>query len=201
MSGNPEISPLRGGCDGALSGRSVMVKGAAGGAAQITSASRITISSTGAAAASGAGGGAYDEKPGTIFCLGGQLCYSGSGGGSGGALLMEAPVVTLAAGAALTANGGGGGCGTSTSGEDAGQGVERALGGLCGDVVKGGDGGAGPDQDGLGGVGLLFENINNVAGGGGGGVGRIRINLPAGETFAPEGVVSPANTAGVLGVR
>jgi hypothetical protein len=199
VSGNPEVTPLRGGCDGGLSGRSGMPLGVAGGAVQIVSNTEVLVGPNGAITANGSGGGTRDTEPPLLGCFSGQPCFSGAGGGSGGGIVLEAPAVTLAAEAVLVANGGGGGCGRVTAGEDGQISLARAEGGDC-TVVVGGIGGAGAEGAGVDGTGN-FNGADSIAGGGGGGVGRIRINLPAGETFAPEGLVSPANTAGVLGVR
>ncbi len=99
------------------------------------------------------------------------------------------------------ANGGGGHCGINGNAQDGQRGDVPALGTDCSNSDLRGSGGSGAaGEDGAAAGGSVFDPAG-LGGGGGGGVGRIRINLPAGETFAPEGLISPANTAGVLGVR
>tara|TARA_R110002073_G_scaffold140253_12_gene290948 strand:- start:3075 stop:4436 length:1362 start_codon:yes stop_codon:yes gene_type:complete len=199
ISGNPEITPLRGGCDGALAGRSGMPLGVGGGAIQIVSNSAVRLELNAAVAANGSGGGTREKMGPFLACILGEPCFSGAGGGSGGAIVIEALAVTLAPEATLLANGGGGGCGIRTAGEDGQVSLVPAEGGDC-DSAVGGNGGAGSEAAGADGTSRI-NGADSFAGGGGGGVGRIRINLPAGETFAPEGLVSPPNTAGVLGIR
>ena len=116
-------------------------------------------------------------------------------------MLLEASSVELAASAFVVANGGSGSCDRYTGGVDGARNGTRAPGADCTPDLQGGAGGAGTNGEGLDGLGFTNSGIRNTGGGGGGGVGRIRINLPAGETFAPEGLVSPPNTAGVLGTR
>lgn len=174
-SGNAEIEPLRGGCSGgsAYGGPA----GIGGGALQIVSATKLTI--TGGIIA--AGQGAPDRQQGDLLCGGG-------GGGSGGAILLESPALEIASTATVIANGGSGGC-SNGNGAD-GQTATPAPGGCPEDLDAGGSGGTGtvPPQSG--------GTASSIGGGGGGSAGRIRLNAsPAGIDAA--GVVSPPPTTGI----
>jgi hypothetical protein len=174
--GTVEIIPLRGGCaggKGAYIGGTDVPGGGGGGALQLTSFTKITLTNF-AQIRVGGGGGA--GGPSSLELRNG----SGAGGGSGGAILLEAAESVVSA-ALLSATGGGGGGGSRS--------VEGVAGspGEDGDSFSGGSGGAtggGPTGD--GGEGASFEdgldapeNSNRGGGGGGGGVGRIRINAKA----------------------
>lgn len=207
VSGNAALVPLRGGCRGGYGGgNSVPAQatqidvGGGGGAIQIVSNTSIRVESSAGIAANG-GGGKGDTSGTIFFCLASIICRAGDGGGSGGGILLEAPEVHLAPGSVLVANGGGGRCGDIEFGEDGRLNASQALGASC-PSANGSDGGAGGAGATIGGV----SAVNNLgdgeeAAGGGGGAGRIRVGLPLGETFAPDGLVSPAATAGVLDVR
>lgn len=178
--GDETMIPLRGG------GQDPSFLGA-GGALQIVSRSRISVSEGGAINAGGIAG--MDNR---------------TGGSAGGGVLLEAPVVVVAgAGSAIAANGGGGGCGGGTVTQSAEAGRlddQRAAGCLSSDNGDGGRGGAGDTPNGL--PGQSIGGCPVVAGQGGGGVGRIRINT-AGGTFAPAdgAIVSPPASVGTIGVR
>jgi hypothetical protein len=189
--GNDTLTPLRGGCRGG--GFGAQANGAAGGALQISSGTRIAIASNGYIDVAGAGG-YRDLVTGS----------GGAGGGSGGAVLLEAPSVEIAPLGGISANGGGGGCFNEPGGADGALSFDPALGGL-GSSGKGAGGLGGarnqpaptPGQD------VTFEEGNsNAAGGGGGGAGRIRINTLAG-VFAsmPAAIISPEPSIGVLALQ
>ncbi len=199
-SGNGAIVPLRGGCPGGHSenGSENLQPGGGGGVIQLVSSKAIALS-TGSIQAHGGGGLATSSQFST--CIAGYSCLPGQGGGSGGGILLEAPAILVETGASLSATGGGGSCGQFGSGEDGNSSAARAAGGSCSALNEGngGNGGAGTNTGGL--SGQANSSPNGVGGGGGGGVGRIQVNLPLGTSFAPEGIVSPAATAGVLGLR
>ncbi|HEX7841952.1 MAG TPA: hypothetical protein VF469_30990 [Kofleriaceae bacterium] len=178
--GNANLVPLRGGCDGGELGT---IAGTGGGAMQLVSRTKITVS--GVVAANGS---------------------SFIGGGSGGGILLEAPIVE--ASGSVVANGGGGasGCLLPMPGEDGRLDAAPATGGLaCGNNnglagVNGGAGnsgagnGAGSSRTGEGAVVVVF------AGHGGGGVGRIRVNTTPGG-FHRAGLFSPNPSTGALATR
>lgn len=137
--------------------------------------------------------------PMSVGCVIGLPCDNGEGGGSGGAILLEAPSVSVAASGGLFANGGGGTCSAVGYAQDGQASTSVALGQKCtGQTGNGGDGAAAgiAAQNG----GDKFGNLA-VGGGGGGGLGRIRVNLPSGTSFEPQGVISGALTSGVLKTR
>lgn len=178
-SGNPAISPLRGGCDGAnggggdpntvLGGRG----GGGGGALQITASRNLRLNGT--LRVSGGGG------------RGGQSAGSngggGGGGGSGGAIVLEAKSLRVSATARAYVNGGSGGEGgdngstTGSNGNDGMNGYGRTAAGanLTGGG-SGGQGGGGSDATSIA-TGGQNATGNNGGGGGGGSAGRIRINF------------------------
>lgn len=207
ISGNAMLQPLRGGCRGGSGATNVLNSsptdtltdpGAGGGAVQLVSNTKIILE-TGAAIAVNGGGGKPMTSNVIIICLG-FACDPGEGGGSGGAVLLEAPVVTVSTGATLNANGGSGSCGRLGGGSNGSNGTTPALGANCSSPNgSGGNGGAGTSA--TGGNGVNGSGDGAHGGGGGGGVGRIRVNLPVGSVFSPNGVVSPAATAGSLGTR
>jgi len=176
--GSPTLVPLRGGCDGGRVG--VRLFGFGGGAMQLVSRTRITVS--GIVAANGS---------------------SGSGGGSGGGILFEAPVVEVSG--SLVANGGAGagGCLFPKAGEDGRLDAMPATGGDPCDTtgVKGGNGGAGNsgagNGDSINQAGLSFA----LAGYGGGGVGRIRVNTLSGGFHRTGGLFSPNPSTGAVTTR
>lgn len=209
ISGNAMLQPLRGGCRGGSGATNVLNSsptdtptdpGAGGGAVQLVSNTRIVLEPGAVIAVNGGGG-----KPATgtviLICFAGLPCDPGEGGGSGGAILLESPEVTVTTGATLNANGGSGSCSRFGSGSNGTNGTTPASGANCSlPYGDGGNGGAGTTSA-SGGNGVNGTGDTAHGGGGGGGVGRIRVNLPIGSTFSPNGVVSPAATAGSLGTR
>jgi hypothetical protein len=198
VAGNPELVPLRGGCPGGRAGGAPAnhFAGGGGGAIQITSGTKIAIADGAAILASG--GGARGPTQ-TIFCIVNTPCGVGDGGGSGGGVLLEAPVVTLAATGGVFANGGGGKCGVFGAASNGQRSTTPAPGQQCsGNTGNGGNGGV---------LGVNPQNGANgsgnypVGGGAGGGIGRLRVNLPLGATFQPEGVITAVLSAGVLQTR
>jgi hypothetical protein len=195
IAGVVTLEPLRGGCRGgsvlsfqdafwATSG------GGGGGALQISSRTRITVTSAGMIDAGG--GGAFGGK-------------SGAGGGSGGALLLEAPQVSVDG--TLVANGGAGGC-FNVDGED-GQvayraGSLEAKGGSCnaaGGVGSGGSGGT-KDMTPSDGVNASTTTVVPIGGGGGGAAGRVHINSLTGTfTKGATSLVSPLASEAMIHVR
>jgi hypothetical protein len=194
IAGVVTLEPLRGGCRGGnvLSPQDAYYAspGGGGGALQISSRTRITVTSAGIIDAGG--GGAYGGK-------------SGAGGGSGGALVLEAPQVSVDG--TVAANGGGGGC-FNTNGEN-GQvayraGSLEAKGGSC-DTANGvGSGGNGGTKDMAPTNGLNASTTTAVplGGGGGGAAGRIHVNTLAGS-FAKGSMslVSPLASEAMIHVR
>lgn len=183
-SGNAQLIPLRGGCDGAPGGGGANggEAGRGGGAIQISA--KTTLSVEGLVSAPGAGGG------------GGRQTGGGGGGGSGGAILLEADALSLGAGAILTANGGGGGAGGGfeSAGGSGASGAERTQDPAPGSDVGGGHGGAG-------GAGVVLPAGGDQGdlgfgggGGGGGAVGRVRLNGTSSCSVALGALVSPAAT-------
>jgi hypothetical protein len=175
--GNAMLVPLRGGCD---SGTFGSLFGAGGGAVQLVSRSRITVS--GIVAANGS---------------------AGSGGGSGGGILLEAPTVKIPG--AVVANGGSGasGCILSTQGlgEDGRLDAMRAAGGQPCSSINGAGGAGGARSVGNGGNGQSISSSGiALAGYGGGGVGRIRINTTS-DGLEATGVLSPNPSTGTIATR
>jgi hypothetical protein len=179
VTGTPTLIPLLGGCDsGSTDNAHPDAVGAGGGAIQLVSRTRISI--TGVVAANGS---------------------SVSGGGSGGGILIEAPSVEVTG--SVVANGGAGnsGCLIGILGESGHLDASPALGGTCGDIAgSGGNGGAGavPATDGAG--VHLSTSDPALAGHGGGGVGRIRINTAPGG-FHRAGLFSPNPSTGAIATR
>jgi hypothetical protein len=179
--GTATLIPLRGGCDsGVFAGGS---HGSGGGAMQIASRTRISIS--GVVAANGS---------------------ASTGGGSGGGLLIEAPVVEVVG--TVVANGGGGTtiCNApGTVGTDGRFDAIPASGGVGCPPASGasGNGGAGSiaaesgasiNEAGMG------SGVIAIGGNGGGGVGRIRINTAPGG-FHRAGLFSPNPSTGAIATR
>jgi hypothetical protein len=177
--GNPTLVPLRGGCSAGLSAGAN--PGAGGGAMQLVSRTKITIS--GVVAANGT---------------------SVSGGGSGGGILLEAPAVEVLG--SVVANGGAGasGCVFSGLGENGRLDATPANGGIgCPPIAgNGGNGGAGDIAAGNGAsINVAGTGTTTALGGnGGGGVGRIRINTVSGG-LRRAGVFSPNPSTGALATR
>lgn len=190
VTGADTLVPLRGGCAGGFVTGSGSIAGAGGGALQVSSRTKITVTVAGVVDAGG-GGGAF-------FLVGG-------GGGSGGGILLEAPVVAV--GGTLAANGGGGACG-ATAGED-GRTTPRAgstsglaaLGGVCSDASQG-NGGNGGTKDAGPRTGASVSNAGtSIGGGGGGSAGRIRVNTRTGTFTQTGALISPAAGQGTAHTR
>lgn len=202
VNGTLDIIPLRGGCPGALSLGTTHPDpedeqaGGAGGALQLSARGTIRIEPGAAITANG--GGAKGWTGPFMICTAGQLsCGEGSGGGSGGAVLIEAARFTITSSSAVTANGGAGHCGFPGSAPDGTVSETPVPGTTCGNTIgNGGNGAAGALDGGAGTSGSRW------GGGGGGGVGRIRINLPAGQMFDPgPPIVSPPPSVGLVQTR
>lgn len=200
-SGTVDLQPLRGGCTGVHSVGYIAdpvdeQPGAGGGALQISARGSIVIQA--GATITSNGGGAKGWTGQTTLCpTNANHCDAGSGGGSGGGILLESARLDMAASAALTANGGAGHCGFGGLALDGATAETAAPGTDCsGTTGDGGNGGAGGSEGGPGSTGTRY------GGGGGGGVGRIRINLPEGQTFdAGPPIVSPPPSMGVAATR
>lgn len=203
VAGNLELVPLRGGCPGGHPNGGLLDAdpvapdpGGGGGAIQLVAGTEIVVEAGAFVSANGGGGKSNNT---TLLCLIDTPCGSGQGAGSGGAILLESPKVTIGATGGLAANGGGGSCAPSGAGAAGGNDATPAAGQTCaGDTGSGGNGAAAGIAAQNGSPGL---NDDPVGGGGGGGAGRIRVNMPLSETFAPAGTISPASTLGVLGTR
>jgi hypothetical protein len=182
--GNALLIPLRGGCRGGLILGNSNSAGRGGGAIQLVSRSKISIS--GIVAVNGGAG-------------------AGGAGGSGGGILLEAPVVEMSG--SIVANGAGGTSGCFLSGqsiaEDGRLDAMRASGGAsCNSST--GAGGRGGARDGAAELGDSINQTgtgNLAAGGSGGGsAGRIRINTVAGGLHAT-GLFSPNPSTGTIAIR
>ncbi|MBL8940596.1 MAG: putative metal-binding motif-containing protein [Archangium sp.] len=193
VSGNVELIPLRGGCQGGNGGglQGPGEGGRAGGAVQLSTAGPLTVRGRISSVGLGGLGGNADlevaEGPG------------GGGGGSGGAILLEAPSVVVSG--RLTANGGGGGAGeagsgVSTSGSPGNRFSTTPAPGATAPGGGGGNGGQGSAAGGTGQAGSNGGPTNGGGGGGGGGMGRIRINAPV-CTGAPQ-TLSPAPSSATV---
>jgi len=181
--GNAELTPLRGGCD---AGVFLLPRlGAGGGAIQLVSRTKISIS--GVVAANGA---------------------SYAGGGSGGGILLEAPAIQSTGNVVAT---GGGAAGANDQdgcfhvGEDGRLDSMPAIGGLgCGAFASNGGNGAARNTSASNGSDISAVGSNDLwawaAGHGGGGVGRIRINTVSGGLNAT-GVFSPNPSIGTIATR
>jgi hypothetical protein len=184
------ISNFVGGSGGGNGGSpgTASTAGAGGGAIQISSGSRITITINGTI---NAGGGA-----------GQRLCYSGgSGGGSGGTIFLEARQIDVTG--VIAANGGAGGHTCSFMLSQDGQltdqpartapwtGYPPPL-----TINPGGNGGAGTTMP-TAGLDTGYDQWTNFGNylypaGGGGGAGRIWLRVPNGTMPSTTGIVSPA---------
>lgn len=178
--GSPTLIPLRGGCDsGATDDAHPRAVGSGGGAIQLVSRTKISI--TGVVATNGS---------------------SVSGGGSGGGILVEAPIIEV--NGSMVANGAGGnsGCLFATPGENGRLDATPALGGTCSVGGTGGSGGASSIAAGNGANTFLAGTGSSPAWGGhgGGGVGRIRINTAPGG-FHRAGLFSPNPSTGAIATR
>lgn len=171
--------------------------GAGGGAIQLSSATRVTI--TGGINVGGGGGGGGPSQ-GTGSCN----IAAGSGGGSGGAIFLQAPRVEVAG--TIAANGGGGG---SSGGDPDGNGNQPGANGVAGqDGALGASsaapgpyvgiwsaaGGGGGGRTLPAGGGATNDDCDGNGGGGGGSVGRVVIAVPPTTgTISVTGTDSPAH--------
>lgn len=179
ISGNAELTPLRGGCAGG--GSTAASRGAGGGAVQLVSAESIHLVSSGSFPSAGVhvgGGGGAAGALGHVDSNDMSAIYGPGGGGAGGGILIEAPHVVLDAGSVLLAAGGAGAgygaCSPPPNGVDASAADVTPSGGACppgtspsavgGSGATSGDGAPGGNSS------------AGSAGSGGGGLGRIRIN-------------------------
>jgi hypothetical protein len=207
--GNPELVPLRGGCEGGESAQQasgVVAAGAGGGAIQLVGGRAVhLISDSANIGVVHVGGGR-----GIAGVLGSETStpthpvYGPGGAGSGGGILIEAPTVVLDDGTALVAAGGGGGgygaCTPAPDGNDASPDAVTAGGGACSTAATpaaaGGDGAT--NSTGATGANATF----GAAGSGGGGLGRIRINTADGQYSASAtALVRGVTTTGMVGRR
>lgn len=179
--GNPELVPLRGGCDAGLSFGSVSLFGAGGGAVQLVSRTKIAVA--GVIAANGS---------------------SYSGGGSGGGILLEAPVVEVPGNVVGNGGAGAGGCFLPHVGEDGRLDATPATGGVPCDT-NGGNGGNGAARNAGAGGGISVNGVSlgsqfAFGGYGGGGGGRIRVNTVS-RGLNITGVFSPNPSTGAVATR
>ncbi len=206
MSIDPAMVILRGGAGGGAAARPSNgcgdnTPGAGGGAIQLTSATRVSITG-GITVGGGGGGGGRAQLSGDPQCN----QTAGNGGGAGGAILLQSPIVELGGASLLAANGGGGGSsGGDPNGDDLppeANGIDGDDGDLAtgaasggGDVgtwsAAGGDGGTTADP----GDGVANNDCDGNGGGGGGSAGQIVFALPnGGGTTTIDGKTSPAST-------
>jgi hypothetical protein len=172
------FSPLRGGCRGGAGGRTdgsgtAAEPGRGGGALQISTNAKITVTLLGSIDAAGRGGeGARGAHHGA------------AGGGSGGSIFLEGPKVQLDFGAHLCADGGSGGEGGGN-----GVGGNNGNAGACSGTGAASTSGTFLSVGGNGGKGSYWfspagGNAGGASGGGGGGggggaVGWIRVKSPS----------------------
>jgi hypothetical protein len=193
IEGTERLTPIRGGCGGGDGGNvgAAGLRGAGGGAVQISAGGPLTIRGRISAGGGGGGGGFARGTHGS----------GGAGAGAGGAILLEAPTILIQGAAMLDANGGGGGGGATrlvdgSAGED-GRAETPALGGAPGSGGGGGSGGSGGNGGALavsgGGDGA---DSSRGGGGGGGGVGRLRLNAMLGCARSRSAIISPSLPTG-----
>lgn len=179
--GSPMLVPLRGGCDsGRYAGSNLL--GLGGGAMQLVSRAKITVS--GVIATNGS---------------------SGSGGGSGGGILLEAPVVEVYGNVVANGGAGAGGCFIPKVGEDGRPDATPATGGAPCEISNGQGGNGGANNAGAGnGAGTNVAAMgqgSTFAGHGGGGFGRIRVNTIPGGFHRAGGLFSPNPSTGAIVTR
>jgi len=188
-SGNASLEPLRGGCTGG---------GPGGGAVQLCSRRRITISDGGQINANGQIGAIAFQGPAPLL-----------GGGAGGGILLEAPTLNLGSGSALLVNGGPAAT-EAVINPTVSRTTAPSQGGTCTSgssfrCGKGGDGAglSGPATDGADVPYISTQSVTSfVAAGGGGGLGYIRINTRTGEyTKASDSIESGVLTTSMLRTR
>ena len=194
FTGSATLIPLALGCPGGSGGSAgtlvIAAGGAGGGAIEISSRTRITLTATGAIFSDGGGGGG-----GGRIVTGTNNAGGGGGGASGGAILLEAPAITVAAGARLCAVGGAGGQGggigaSSAAGKAGGAGSDCTPGAPMSGSFAGGDGGAG-SATGSGDAGTDSNASTHAGGGGGGAAGIIRVAYPPFPSINNTAVIAP----------
>lgn len=172
------FSPLRGGCRGGAGGRAdgngtAAEPGRGGGALQISTNAKITVTFGGSLDAAGRGG------------VGASGAHHGAGGGgSGGSIFLEGPTVQLDLGAHLCADGGSGGegGGNGVSGNSGNAGACSGAGGASTSdtfLSVGGNGGSGSYWLSPAGGNAGGASGSGGGGGGGGAVGWIRVSSPS----------------------
>jgi hypothetical protein len=197
---NVALIPLLAGAAAGAVANNSNVSGVGGGAVQITSRDRITVS--GIINAGGGGGERAQESAGA---------WGAHGGGAGGGILLEAPSVSISG--VVVANGGAGGGSAPSSGGNC-MPVALDCGGENGTLTTlpaaggkgqcvGGNGGSGTVAPTSGTSKLLHDsgmNVDYTLGcGGGGSAGRIRINAKGAQPVIAAGsVMSPAPSVGRL---
>lgn len=190
--GAPELTPLRGGCNGGNGGGAQGgggLQGTSGGAVQLSATGTLTV--RGRITSSGRGGGAANADIESIDGPG------GGGGGSGGAILLEAAQVLISG--HVAANGGGGGGAEARSGvsNPGANGNPYSANAAAGGIAPGGggaNGGAGGARNGAAANGFTGASTGG-GGGGGGAVGRIRINSNQACTGTPQTMSPQASSA------
>jgi hypothetical protein len=174
--GSSDLIPLMGGSSGG-SAEYIIAKNHGGGALELVSGTKVTISTNGVV---NMGGGADD---------GDQNHEPHVGGGSGGGILLEAPNVVVQG--VLAANGG---SGSGYNNGQPGQASDLPATSPLGLGVTAGAGSAGANINGQN--GRIVDTMRVGGGGGGGGAGRIRVNTGCGGKFFQNGgaVISPGAT-------
>jgi hypothetical protein len=171
------LSPLRGGCRGGQGGRfngtgAAAAPGRGGGALQISTNAKLTLTAGSMLDAAGRGGS------------GGPAGHiGGGGGGAGGGILLEGPAIQLDGTAVLCADGGSGGEGGGSTAVGNNGNPGACTGNTAAQTIfQGTYGGAGGDGSyaGMTGGGNASNSSGSdgAGGGGGGGVGWIRISSP-----------------------
>jgi hypothetical protein len=182
-SGNDQLEPLRGGCDGGGvddNNEAVVFQrvGAGGGAVQLVSRTKIVVE--GVISAVGGPGDADRYEQTELAVLG--------GGGAGGGILLEAPTVELAANSQLLAFGGDGASACGAPNINCSQAGKGARSGTS----------ATPGVD----INCVSNGLPTASGGGGGGLGRVRINTASGSyTKSSSSIEQGSLTSGTISTR
>ncbi len=156
------LEPLVGGCSEA-----------SGGALQLSSSTKVTI--TGELHAMGKGG------------VQSGMCVAG--GGAGGSVLIEAPEVEISGAGGIAANGGSGACDVE-SGKNGLFGITPAEGANCGANKVGGNGAT-----------EIAAGDGTLGSAGGGGAGAIVINNSDGVYVNSGSIISPAHSSGGITIE
>lgn len=194
-----------------MGGGTVVDGGVGGGAVQLVSSGKLTVS--GVIDAGGCGG---KRGFGGATPINTHSCRGAGGGGAGGAIFLEAPLIHVTASGRVLANGGGGGGGSTSytpgvNADGAANGVDgsRALGGAA-DARRATDGSCSPGQNGNVPADGSEPFANPcVAGdiaissrGGGGGFGSIAMRtMDATFSIDEGGVVNPAPARSIAAVK